>query len=107
MTKEEREVLRNVAEHAGISYQGAVKRFKSGDRSKELWRSKHERTTSKKHTPQFRAEYNGREWSLREISEETGIALDTIYHRYNRGDRGKHLFRPLRTHTFKRLSDEL
>lgn len=41
-------------------------------------------------------EYDGREMTLAEASERSGIKFGTLWDRYKRGDRGEKLFRPVK-----------
>lgn len=43
-------------------------------------------------------EFNGEVMTLKEASEKSGISYSCLSGRYNRGDRGKRLFRPLQTY---------
>lgn len=53
-----------------------------------------EQNKNKRNT--IRTEVNGKTYVLSELAEELGIAYQTLRQRYNNGDRGEHLIRPVR-----------
>ena len=78
--------LKELSSRTGICYTTLHRRYRNGDRGKELWRNLQS---------EMEIDYQGKIVTLNELSKITNISYDTLLHRYLNGDRGEDLWRPI------------
>lgn len=70
-------------------------RYKKGDRGERLWCPVEEYDSKYGNPQSVYAEYNNKKVTIRELSELTGLPLKLLHSRYEKGDRGEDLIRPI------------
>lgn len=73
-------------------------RYKKGDRGERLWCPVEEYDSRYGNPRSIYAEYNNKKVTIRELSELTGLSIKLLNSRYENGDRGEDLIRPVGVH---------